>query len=81
MVTPADIPAELPAHPILTHADRCDVGGCNARAFVRGLFNDIRDDQKTAAVDLCGHHYRTVPMSFHEKAYHVIDETDRILED
>lgn len=60
---------------ILKHTDRCDVADCGARAYVRGLFNDVREDQKTAAIDLCGHHYRLVPMSFHEQAYHVIDET------
>jgi hypothetical protein len=63
---------------ILNATDRCDVRGCNARAYVRGLFEPRDDNQRTSAVDLCGHHYRTVPMSFHEQAYHVIDETDRI---
>jgi len=78
-VASRDVPVEMPAvvaGPILNALDRCDI--CGARAYVRGLFNDIREDQKTAAVDLCGHHYRTVPMSFHEQAYHIIDETDRI---
>jgi len=63
---------------ILTGHDRCDVHGCDARAYARGLFEPLRDDQETSAVDLCGHHYRTAPMSFHEQAYHVIDETEAI---
>lgn len=63
---------------ILTGADRCDVGGCDARAYARGLFEPVREEQQTSAVDLCGHHYRTAPMSFHERAYHVIDETAAI---
>lgn len=66
--------------PILTAADRCEVRGCNARAYVRGLFPPRSDEQKTAFLDLCGHHYRTIPMSFHEQAEHVIDETAYILE-
>ena len=70
-----------PRTSILTALDRCEYRGCGARAYVRGLFEPLRDDQETAAVDLCGHHYRIVPMAFHEQAYHVIDETDRILAD
>ncbi|SIN72713.1 hypothetical protein SAMN05443544_0564 [Agromyces cerinus subsp. cerinus] len=70
-----------PSSRILTHADRCDVRGCGARAFARGLFSELREEQKTAAVDMCGHHFLTAPASFREQAYHVIDETDRILED
>jgi hypothetical protein len=63
---------------ILTAADRCDVRGCGARAYARALFEPVSDEQKTSAVDLCGHHYRTAPMSLHELAYHVIDETDLV---
>lgn len=63
---------------ILNALDRCDVRGCSARAYARGLFRERSEEQKTSAVDLCGHHFRTIPMSFHEQAYHVIDETDAI---
>lgn len=60
---------------ILNSSDRCDVRDCGARAYVRGLFEDIRPDQKTAAIDMCRHHFLLVPPKFHEQAYHIIDET------
>lgn len=66
--------------PILTAADRCDVRGCGARAYVRALFPPVTDEQKTAYVDLCGHDFRAMPASFHEQAEHIIDETAYILE-
>ena len=77
---PAAVPVLAAPVPILNHLDRCDIGGCDARAFVRALFEPLRDDQDTSALDMCGHHYRVAPMSLHERAYHIIDETHRILE-
>jgi hypothetical protein len=64
--------------PILTGLDRCDWPDCDARAYARGLFEPLHEGQKTAYLNACGHHFRVVPMSFHEQAYHVIDETDEI---
>ena len=64
---------------ILNALDRCD--WCGARAYARALFDPLSEGQKTAYLNMCGHHYRCAPMSLHEQAYHVIDETDRILAD
>ena len=59
---------------ILNHLDRCEVRGCNARAYVRGLFNALREEQKTAAVDMCAHHARVNAEAIAAQAYTVIDE-------
>jgi hypothetical protein len=63
------------SHSVLKVGDRCEVGGCNARAYVRGLFEAIRPDQREAVVDLCKHHHVERELKFAEQAYHVIDES------
>jgi hypothetical protein len=64
---------------ILKHTDRCDVRGCGARAYVRGLFEPLTDEQRTSAVDLCAHHFSEREEKIRATAYHVIDERSKIL--
>ena len=64
---------------ILNHLDRCEVRGCNARAYVRGLFNPVREGQRTAAIDMCGHHAKVHAEAIAAQAYTIIDETHLIL--
>ena len=63
------------SHSTLKVGDRCEVAGCGARAYVRGLFDPIRADQREAVVDLCKHHHVECAELFGEQAYHVIDES------
>ena len=76
---PAYVPAIVAPAPILNALDRCD--WCGSRAYARALFEPLSEEQRTAYLNMCGHHYRTAPISLHERAYHVIDETDRILKE
>ncbi|WP_231505143.1 hypothetical protein [Cellulomonas sp. URHE0023] len=56
----------------LTAADRCD--RCGARAYVR-VFLPVGE------LLFCGHHAREHSAKFAELAFHVQDETDRLLAD
>lgn len=64
---------------ILTSTDRCEVRGCGAQAYFRGLFEPISDEQKTSAIDFCRHHFAEVEQAVRAVAYHVIDESARLL--
>jgi len=59
------------AHDVLTKADRCDVGGCPAQAFVLVKF-------LTGELMFCGHHYNKYEASLAKDAFDVIDTRDEI---
>jgi hypothetical protein len=65
---------------VLTHLDRCEVKGCRAQAYFRGLFEPLSDTQKRSALDFCRHHFLEQEAAVRAVAYHVIDESWKLSE-
>lgn len=61
-----EAPVEVP-RTILKASDRCDKGGCGARAYVRVILSK-------GWLDFCAHHHAEAPESLFDKAVYVIDE-------
>jgi hypothetical protein len=79
-VVPAVVAVDGVERPtVLTAQDRCEFPRCGAQAYFRGLFEPKSDEQKTSAVDLCKHHFDAFEASIRATAYHVIDESYKLV--
>jgi hypothetical protein len=64
-------PEELP---VLTAADRCDVRGCNARAYFMAVIVVSKSE-----LMFCGHHGREIETTLRAVSVLLVDETANIL--
>jgi len=67
--TPYPAPVTTTLGRTMSHADRCDTGGCGAEAWVR-----TESNYSTLQLLWCAHHYNEVEQHFNPATHVITDE-------